>query len=151
MMKLVEDGVVPESRIDQSCRRILEMKFRLGLFENPFFEESVVDQVLLKEEHVQTSLDAARKSIVLLENNGILPLTDGGKYKNVFVTGPNADSQGIMGDWTFPQPDENVVTFLEGLKSVAPATRFTFLDQGESIRYMDPEKVRQPGFGRRAD
>ncbi len=152
MMKLVAEGVIPESRIDQSCRRILEMKFRLGLFENPFFEESAVDQVLLKAEHVQTSLDAARKSIVLLENNGILPLTDGGKYKNVFVTGPNADSQGIMGDWTFPQPDENVVTFLEGLKSVAPQTRFTFLDQGESIRYMDPEKVRRAGMmARNAD
>ena len=68
---------------------------------------------VLKEEHVQTALEAARKSIVLLENNGILPLKDGGRYK-VFVTGPNADSQGIMGDWTFPQPKENVVTFYKG-------------------------------------
>ena len=152
MLKLVEDGVVPVSRIDQACRRILELKFRLGLFENPFFDIAAVHQTLRKEEHVQTALEAARKSIVLLENNGILPLADGGKYKNVFVTGPNAHSQGIMGDWTFPQPDENVVTFLEGLRMVAPKTQFTFLDQGESIRYMDPEKVRRAGeMARRAD
>lgn len=152
MLKLVEDGTVPVSRIDQACRRILELKFRLGLFENPFFDTTAVHQTLLQEEHVQTALEAARKSIVLLENNGILPLTDGGKYKNVFVTGPNAHSQGIMGDWTFPQPGENVVTFLEGLQMVAPKTKFMFLDQGESIRYMDPEKVRRAGdMARRAD
>lgn len=152
MLALVQEGVVSEARIDQSCRRILTEKFRLGLFENPFFDQEKATDVLASPEHVATALDMARKSIVLLENNGILPLTDGGKYKKVFVTGPNADSQGIMGDWTFPQPNDNVTTFLEGLRQVAPKTQFTFLDQGESIWFMKPEKVAQAGrMAREAD
>lgn len=152
MMKLVEDGAVSEARIDESCRRILEIKFRLGLFENPFFDESAVKETLLAEEHKAVALDAARKSIVLLGNNGILPLTDGARYKKIFVTGPNANSQGLMGDWTFPQPDENVITFIEGLRMIAPLTQFTYLEQGESIRYMDPAKVRKAGeMARQAD
>lgn len=152
MLQLVKEGVVPVSRINEACKSILELKFKLGLFENPLVDPSAPAHTVLKEEHVQTALEAARKSIVLLENNGILPLKDGGRYKKVFVTGPNADSQGIMGDWTFPQPKENVVTFLQGLREVAPQTHFTFLDQGESIRYMDPDKVQLAGeMARRAD
>ncbi len=145
MMELVAEGVVSEETVDASCRRILDIKFRLGLFENPFFEVEKAADVLASASHVNTALEAARRGVVLLENNGILPLTDGGKYKKVFVTGPNADAQGVMGDWTFPQPDDQVVTFLEGLRGVAPQTQFTFLDQGESIWKMDPARVARAG------
>lgn len=71
-----------------------------------------------------------------------MPL-DASKYKNVFVTGPNANDQGIMGDWALPQPDENITTILEGLKMIAPQTNFTFLEQGWNLRIMDPKKVDQ--------
>lgn len=145
MLELVTEGVVSEQRIEESCRRILKIKFQLGLFENPFFEVEEANKVLACPEHVNTALEAARRGVVLLENNGILPLKDGGKYKRVFVTGPNANAQGVMGDWTFPQPDDNITTFLEGLQEVAPQTQFTFLDQGASIWKMDPEKVAKAG------
>ena len=142
VIELVREGKLTEERINESCRKILYAKFQLGLFEKPFTDEKDHKGVLFNEKHKATALEAARKSIVLLTNDGILPL-DGTKYKNVFVTGMNADNQTILGDWALTQPDENVTTILEGLKSVAPATEFSFLDMGWNIRKMDKDKVKQ--------
>lgn len=142
VIELVREGKLTEERINESCRKILYAKFQLGLFEKPFTDEKDYKGVLFNEKHKATALEAARKSIVLLTNDGILPL-DGTKYKNVFVTGMNADNQTILGDWALTQPDENVTTILEGLKSVSPATEFSFLDMGWNIRKMDKDKVKQ--------
>lgn len=142
VIELVREGKLTEERINESCRKILYAKFQLGLFEKPFTDEKDYKGVLFNEKHKTTALEAARKSIVLLTNDGILPL-DGTKYKNVFVTGMNADNQTILGDWALTQPDENVTTILEGLKSVSPATEFSFLDMGWNIRKMDKDKVKQ--------
>lgn len=142
VIELVREEKLTEERINESCRKILYAKFQLGLFEKPFTDEKDYKGVLFNEKHKATALEAARKSIVLLTNDGILPL-DGTKYKNVFVTGMNADNQTILGDWALTQPDENVTTILEGLKSVSPATEFSFLDMGWNIRKMDKDKVKQ--------
>lgn len=142
VIELVREGKLTEERINESCRKILYAKFQLGLFEKPFTDEKDYKGVLFNEKHKATALEAARKSMVLLTNDGILPL-DGTKYKNVFVTGMNADNQTILGDWALTQPDENVTTILEGLKSVSPATEFSFLDMGWNIRKMDKDKVKQ--------
>ena len=91
--ELVREGRIPESRIDMSVRRILEMKFRLGLFEQPYADEETTMDVRLCEEHRQTALEAARKSIVLLKNDGLLPLNPQ-KYRRVLVTGIN-DPRGL--------------------------------------------------------
>ena len=101
-----------------------------------------MQRVLFNKEHQATALEAARKSVVLLTNDGILPL-DEAKYKNVFVTGMNADNQTILGDWALTQPDENVITVLEGLRLVSPTTKFSFSDLGWNIREMDKDKVEQ--------
>ena len=138
VIELVREGKLTEERINESCRKILYAKFQLGLFEKPFTDEKDYKGVLFNEKHKATALEAARKSIVLLTNDGILPL-DGAKYKNIFVTGMNADNQTILGDWALTQPDENVTTILEGLKSVSPATEFSFLDMGWNIRKMDKD------------
>ncbi|MFI3287742.1 MAG: glycoside hydrolase family 3 N-terminal domain-containing protein [Rikenellaceae bacterium] len=140
VVELVREGRIPEERINKSVRRILETKFRLGLFENPYADEATTMEVRLCEEHRATALEAARNSIVLLKNEGILPL-DSKKYKNVLVTGINADDQNMMGDWTNPQKDENVITILEGLRMVEPTTNFTFVDQGWDPRNMNPVQV----------
>lgn len=142
VVDLVKEGRIPEDRINESCRKVLEAKFKLGLFENRFVDLKKVKTTVFTKEHQATALDASRKSIVLLKNDGILPL-DASKFKNVFVTGANANNQGIMGDWALPQPDENIVTILEGLKMVSPQTTFTYLEQGWNIRKMDPKKVQQ--------
>lgn len=140
VVELVKEGRISEERINQSCRKILEAKFRLGLFENPFVDIKKIKDRVFTTAHQATALDASRKSIVLLKNDGILPL-DASKYKKVFVTGSNANDQSILGDWSQPQPDENIITILEGLKMVAPQTSFTFLEQGWNLRKMDPKKV----------
>lgn len=128
----VKDGRIPESRIDEAAGKILTAKFALGLFENPI---PVVGEPLRDlESHRQTALECAREGLVLLKNDGILPLqpigfdtsaypaasSTGTPVRRIFVCGPNADSQTILGDWVVPQPDENVVTILEGIKSFCP-------------------------------
>jgi beta-glucosidase len=139
--ELVKEGRIPESRIDESVRKILTIKFRLGLFEHPYADEKTTMKIRLNSEHRQTALEAARNSIVLLKNDGILPLTE--KYKNVLVTGINANDMNILGDWSAVQKDENVITVLEGLKMVSPNTYFEFVDQGWDPRNMSPEKVNE--------
>ena len=141
VLKMVREGVVPESRIDASVRPILAAKFRLGLFENPYVDEETTRSTLFCEEHRATALEAARQSVVLLENDGILPL-DPAKYRRVLVTGPFADNQVQLGDWAFEQPDENVTTVWEGLQAVSPGTQFTLCDLGWNIRKITPEQVR---------
>lgn len=151
LLEAVKDGRLTEKRIDQSVRRILTAKFKLGLFENPYFDEAKSKDLLFNKAHQQTALEIAHKSIVLLKNDGILPL-DASKYKKIFVTGPNADTHVILGDWAVPQPEGNVVTVLKGLKDAAPNTTFSFLDFGWNIRTMDPAKVKQAaGMARQAD
>lgn len=142
VIELVKEKKLSEKRINEACRKILYAKFQLGLFENPITDLNEKAKVVFNEKHRQTALEASRKSIVLLTNDGILPLNDQ-KYKRVFVTGPNADNQSIMGDWALPQPEENIITVLEGLKQVSPNTQFSFLDQGWNIREMDKNKVLQ--------
>ena len=138
--ELVREGRIPERRIDESVRRILEMKFRLGLFEHPYADEGKTMEVRLCDEHRQTALEAARKSVVLLKNEGLLPLAPE-KYRRVLVTGINADDHNILGDWSAEQKPENVVTVLEGLKAVSPQTDFVFVDQGWNPRKMTRSQV----------
>lgn len=137
---LVREGRIPERRIDESVRRILEMKFRLGLFEHPYADEEKTMEVRLCDEHRQTALEAARKSVVLLKNDGLLPLAPE-KFRRVLVTGINADDHNILGDWSAEQKPENVVTVLEGLKAVSPQTDFVFVDQGWNPRKMTRSQV----------
>lgn len=141
VVELVREGRIPESRIDESVRRILTVKFRMGLFEHPYSDVKTRDRVINDPEHKQTALDASRNSIVLLKNaNNLLPL-DAQKYKKVLVTGINVNDQNIMGDWSEPQPEEQVWTVLRGLKSVSPTTDFRFVDQGWDPRNMSQAQV----------
>ena len=110
----VKSGRIPMRRIDEAAGKILEMKFAVGLFEAPMPSMAPLENA---EAHRQTALAAARESIVLLKNNGVLPLD---VVRRIFVVGPNADSQTILGDWAAPQPDSLVVTVLEGIRAEFP-------------------------------
>nr|AIA99571.1 hypothetical protein [uncultured bacterium contig00010(2014)] len=138
--ELVREGRITEERIDQSVRRILEVKFRLGLFESPYADEKKTMTIRLSAEHRATALEAARNGIVLLKNDGLLPL-DAAKLHRVMVTGINADDENILGDWSASQRPENVTTILEGLRQVAPGVEFDFVDQGWNPVSMSPEAV----------
>ena len=138
--ELVREGRIPESRIDESVRRILTVKFRLGLFEKPYADESKSMHIRHSQAHRNTALEAARNGIVLLKNDGILPLK-AKDLKRILVTGINADDQNILGDWSAPQHPENVVTILEGLRQIAPHVEFDFIDQGWDPCHMDKGQV----------
>ena len=141
VVELVKEGRIPKSRIDESVKRILTVKFRLGLFEHPYSDAKTRDRVINDPEHKRTALEASRNSIVLLKNEkDLLPL-DAQKYKKVLVTGINANDQNIMGDWSELQPEDQVWTVLRGLKSVSPTTDFKFVDQGWDPRNMSQAQV----------
>ena len=111
---LVENGEIPESRIDHAVSKILYAKFQLGLFENRYTSQQAVDNTLLNKSHLGLALKTAQKSMVLLKNNGVLPLSQ--DVERLLVTGPNADHQALLGEWARVQPDNNVITVLEGIK-----------------------------------
>lgn len=99
LIALVKEGAVPQSRIDEAVRRILLVKFELGLFDKPMPDPSLKAKFALPE-YRDVSLQAARESITLLKNtNNILPLA---KTAKVLVTGPTADSLVSMNNgWTY--------------------------------------------------
>lgn len=134
VMKLIKENRLTEAQVNASCAKILETKFRLGLFENPFTDLANTKKVVFAAEHKKTSMQLAEQSIVLLKNKGVLPL-DLSKYKNILVTGPNADSQTILGDWALKQPDDNVTTVLEGIRQMAGADKVTFHNLGTDVRF----------------
>jgi beta-glucosidase len=99
LIALVKEGAVPQSRIDEAVRRILRVKFELGLFENPRPNAALKSKIGLMESR-QASLQAARESMTLLKNTGsLLPLA---KNRKVLVTGPTADSLiPLDNGWTY--------------------------------------------------
>ncbi|HEX7597235.1 MAG TPA: glycoside hydrolase family 3 protein, partial [Polyangia bacterium] len=99
-IEAVRSGHLSESEIDAPCARLLARKFRMGLFENPRrpdLERAAVE--VARPEHRAANLAAARQSLVLLQNNGLLPL-DPAQVRSMAVVGPNADDdQSQLGDW----------------------------------------------------
>ena len=89
LVDLVESGDLPESVIDESVERVLERKFRMGLFEDPYVEKEEALETVGAEEHQDAALDVARDSLTLLKNDDCLPLAGD---ETVFVGGPNADN-----------------------------------------------------------
>ncbi|CAI8313012.1 MAG: Beta-glucosidase BoGH3B [Opitutia bacterium UBA7350] len=116
---LVISGDLPEARVDAACAKILEAKFKLGLFDDPFVEVDAIRDKIFTPQHQRTALEAARQSIILLENDGLLPLKPA-QGKRILVTGPNANNPTILGDWAMAQPADNVTTVLEGMQLIAP-------------------------------
>lgn len=127
IVELVNEGKLPISRIDEACSKILEAKFRLGLFENPFIDETKIDDVVLAKSHQETALQQSREAITLLKNGGILPLKNG-NGKSIFITGPNYNNQTTLGDWVSPQPDENIITMYEGIKKLGEEKGYKISD-----------------------
>src|SRR4051794_37978951 len=114
----VESGAVSIEAVDACVRRVLEVKLRLGLFEQPYVDENRSRQVLADPAHREVARVAAQRSAVLLRNEGdILPL-DPARLSSVAVLGPLADSKrDTLGPWVFDFDLDETVTVLEGLQS----------------------------------
>lgn len=112
---LVKEGKVSEKEIDRAVRNILKLKFELGLFENPYADETLSAQVDYAPEHLAAAKEAAVQSAILLQNNNnVLPLD---KAKTILVTGPLADAPyEQMGTWSFDGQKEHTVTPLAALR-----------------------------------
>jgi beta-glucosidase len=98
----VEQGKIPMKLVDRAVTRVLDLKYRLGLFDNPYVKSEAAPKVFDTAAHREIALEAARKSIVLLKNEGgILPLAK--NTRNITVIGPNANSKrNLLGDYTYP-------------------------------------------------
>jgi beta-glucosidase len=131
---LVEDGSLKESELDVAVRPILTLKFRMGLFEQPYVDESLLDQVVALPEHRQATRLAAQRSIVLLRNErNFLPLKK--TIKNIAVIGPLADSQeATEGSWMVFGHQPAAVTILQGIRAKLPQARVDYASGPEIKR-----------------
>ena len=108
---------MPTSTVDVAVGRVLTTKFELGLFERPFVEPDGVAAVTATTEHRRLAADIARKSLVLLRNDGILPLASA--VRSVAVIGPNADeARHLVGDYTYPVHVESLKELLRSGRNV---------------------------------
>lgn len=144
-LEAVERGLLAESDLDRAVTRILTLKFELGLFENPRHPDAERQRAVINHpDHAALNLEVARRSLVLLRNDGVLPLAGGrtadatgravgapGGPRRVAVVGPLADdAQTQLGDWAgssgqadwLPdgQPREMITTVLDGLRDHVP-------------------------------
>lgn len=134
LMELVKEGRIPESRLDASVRRVLKLKFELGLFEHPYPDDRRFS-VIGSESNRKKSLKAAQESIVLLKNKeGILPLK---KECKIALFGPTANNKrNLAGGWTIAwqggkeeQYPEDMHTVLTALKKEFPNATVEWFDE----------------------
>jgi beta-glucosidase len=113
----VRKGIISEDVLDTAVRRILRVKFSLGLFDNPYVDPKLQDTVILAPKHRELARQAARESMVLLKNeNKLLPLNK--NIKSIALIGPLADNQkDLLGTWSLAGKSDDVVTILKGLKN----------------------------------
>ncbi|HVI99389.1 MAG TPA: glycoside hydrolase family 3 N-terminal domain-containing protein [Sphingomonas sp.] len=107
----VRAGKVPEAEVDDAVRYVLDMKFRSGLFEHPYADVAVAEAITNNDEARALALEAAQKSIVLLKNDGVLPLKPQG---TIAVIGPNAAKAHLGGYYGIPP---HTVSLLDGVKA----------------------------------
>ena len=149
-IEAVKTGLLDESLIDAAVARILALKFRLGLFEDPRLpDQERINAVIGSEEHQQLNLEVAREAVALLKNNGSLPFNAAG-VKRIAVVGPLADdAQTQLGDWAgssgqinwMPDghPREMITTVLDGFKQLSPEGCEVVYSRGANIVDLVPD------------
>jgi len=119
LVQLVKGRRLHEKAIDEAVRRILRIKFKLGLFEHPYVDPALAGRAIKSKGNIGAALEAARRSIVLLKNEGnLLPLRK--DIGSMAVIGPLADDHiAPLGSWSCQGNSKDVVTVLEGIKARA--------------------------------
>ena len=128
LVEAVEEGRVPMALVDRAVRRVLRLKFLLGLFENPYVDVERAVRVVHSRENQDLALRAGREGIVLLKNDkNLLPLRK--NLKSVAVIGRNADeSRNQIGDYSPTEITTHITTVVEGIKAaVSPGTKVTYV------------------------
>lgn len=135
----IDDQVVDEKLLDQAVRRVLSVKFLLGLFEQPFANDPKEYWDHLMEESEHLNLETAKESITLLKNDGILPLDQ--QVKNIAVIGPNAhDVYHLLGDYSAPQTEDRLKkTIVQEIKTEFPQSKVSYA-QGCEVRNQEDQE-----------
>ncbi len=138
---LVRQGVLPMAVVDAAVRRILVLKLMLGLFEQPYTDESLQQQYVLTEEHRATALDVALESMVLLKNTGpLLPLSP--VAGRVAVIGPLADDRRApLGCWSWMGRQEDVETVLDGMRATWRGAEDLIYAQGCDLAQVEDQEA----------
>lgn len=124
LVELVRKGVLKESLLDELVAPMLAWKFRLGLFEEPYVDPAVAEQIVGCDAHRELALQAARETITLLKNDGGLAPLDPQKIKTIAVIGPNADRQMLGGYSSVPK---HYTTLLQGVQDrVGPSVKVLY-------------------------
>jgi beta-glucosidase len=111
-------GEIEQAALDAAVRRVLEVKLRLGLFEDPYVDETRAQVVLADPAHRQVAREAARRAAVLLRNEGDLLPLDAASLGSVAVLGPPADSpRDTLGPWVFDFDLDETVTIVDGIRA----------------------------------
>lgn len=149
LVESVREGRLRESVIDAAVANVLRIKFDMGLFDHPYVDPAGASARVRTEAHVAIARKAAQEGVILLENRGILPLR---KDMKVAVIGPNADNiYNQLGDYTAPQPEENIVTVLEGIRAKIGPEK-TLYAKGCAIRDLSDAGIAEAvSAARRAD
>jgi beta-glucosidase len=122
---LAESGKLPMSVLDEAVRRVLRVKFRAGLFENPYTDPQREHNDILTAESVETARRMAQESIVLIKNRGLLPLEK--NTKTIAVIGPLADDKAAqLGSWVAQGRAADAVSPLEGIKAKVPGVEVLY-------------------------
>ncbi len=133
LKKALDEGLITMADLDRAVSNVLAMKFRLGLFDNPYVQPKRAREVCRSTKHKQLAQKVAEEGTVLLKNDGILPLSR--TMKRIAVIGPNADMPyNQLGDYTAPQPREEISTVLDGIRAVAGGNVEVVYERGCAIR-----------------
>ena len=133
LKKAYEEGLITMADLDRAVGNVLRLKFQMGLFENPYVSPELAKKLVHSKEHKKLARQVAREGVVLLKNEGVLPLSK--HIGHLAVIGPNADEMyNQLGDYTAPQVREEVATVLDGIRAaVSESTRVTYV-KGCAVR-----------------
>lgn len=123
--ELVEEGVFTVAQVDEAVLKVLEMKAKLGLFDDPYHgtDAEKEDAACLTPANRALARRAASECAVLLKNDGVLPLSEG--IKRIALIGPMADEHGIIGFWSCRGKNEESVTVAQGIRNMLPSAAIT--------------------------
>ncbi len=141
LKELIESGEISERLLDEAVLNVLELKNKLGLFENPYkdADEAAEKTIMLCAEHREKAKEAAKETFVLLENSGILPLK---KEEKVAFIGPFTEEKSIIGAWSIFGEEKDVVSIKEGVDHYGANAIFAkgcdSIDPGKEMIGMGP-------------
>ncbi|MFG6150529.1 glycoside hydrolase family 3 N-terminal domain-containing protein [Halobacillus sp. B23F22_1] len=129
VQQLIEEGSLTENLVDEAVLRILKLKQKLGLFDNPYrgADERLERELILSKQHRDSARELAAKSAVLLKNEQVLPLE---RSQKIALIGPFADNHDILGPWSWLGAQEDTITLDKGIQSYASEVKIA---EGSSV------------------